>query len=88
MNETFGTRLRKALERRKLTQTELAKRIGRTVHTVHRWCKGYSVPSATEAVEIGKILGVSVEYLVTGKDEVDMYAECKRRIINDLEAML
>lgn len=51
-------------EKRGITQSELAKRIGITRSAVNSWEMGLSVPSTHYIVEIALFFGVSTDYLL------------------------
>lgn len=60
-------RLKEALERRGMTQRELAEKLGITEVSVSRYMSGDRTPKATILAEIAEILHVSIDYLATGK---------------------
>lgn len=72
--ETFGANLRSAMKSAGLTAKDLAQRLLVEGHEIsYRTIEGWkdsrgSMPGADVAVGAAKILGVSVEYLVTGQD--------------------
>ena len=71
MNETNNTiayRLRQARKAKKLTQDELAELCGISRQTIFEYEKGIYYPNVIIAYKLANELGVSVEYLVTGKD--------------------
>lgn len=66
---TFKDRLREEIEYKGLQIKELSAAAGVNNNTFLSYIdsRGY-MPSAETAVKIAKVLGVSVEYLVTGED--------------------
>lgn len=60
----FGARLRKLREINKLTQNQLANRIGVSVETVNRYENNIKVPSLQRATKIAKVLHGSLDYLM------------------------
>ena len=64
MQEIFIKRLLELLESVNMTQTELAKRIGTTNVTISRYISGERKPRIEIVVEIAKVFGVSVDYLL------------------------
>lgn len=65
----FSENLREAIEYSGLQQKELAYKAKVSLRSIENYLReNASIPSAETAVRIAKILGVSVEYLVTGKD--------------------
>ena len=57
------------MEKKKVSQRDLAKITDRPFSTVHSWIKRECPPQADDALKIADLLGVSVRYLVTGQDE-------------------
>ena len=59
-------------------QKELAAKTGLSLKTIENYVKkDSSIPSADKAVLIAQALGVTVEYLVTGKDAKNSTTEIK-----------
>jgi len=56
------------LKAKSLSQKELAEKIGLRRPSISDWKKNGTYPYADVAIEISRILGVSVEYLITGND--------------------
>ena len=54
--------------KKKISQVDLAKEINKTKGTVNTWIKRDTVPPADYAYKIATTLGVTVEFLVTGKN--------------------
>jgi transcriptional regulator with XRE-family HTH domain len=65
---SFRDNLRETLEYIGMEQKELAIKTGLSLKTIENYVKkDSSVPSAEKAVLIAQALGVTVEYLITGK---------------------
>jgi transcriptional regulator with XRE-family HTH domain len=65
---SFRDNLREALDFTGTEQKELAAKTGISLKTIESYVKkDSSVPSADKAVLIAQALGVTVEYLITGK---------------------
>jgi transcriptional regulator with XRE-family HTH domain len=64
----FIERFEKLLKAKSLSQKDLADMLEIRRPSISDWKKNKSFPYADVAVKIAKILGVSVEYLITGKD--------------------
>ena len=65
---SFRDNLREALDFTGMEQKELAAKTGISFKTIENYVKKVSsVPSADKAVLIAQALGVTVEYLITGK---------------------
>lgn len=66
--ENFGDRLRIAIARKKIKQTELQELLGlRGKQTVSNWVNNYSKPSADDLLRLANTLEVSTDWLLTGK---------------------
>ena len=66
MNETFGERIFYYMRALKISQAELARRIGVHRSTVSRYLKDELVPDSKTIVKIADTLNVSPEYLLGG----------------------
>lgn len=64
--ETFGARLSRLRKERKLKRYDVAEPLGVDAETVARYERDEREPKVSDAVKIANILGVSIEYLVTG----------------------
>ena len=65
---SFKDNLRAEMEFHDIKQKELSEKTGISINTIRNYIKGHNaIPSAELAVKIANVLGVSVEYLVTGK---------------------
>ena len=64
----FWRRVDEELEYKGINRTYLAKECGFSLTNIGQGIKLGSTPSAETAVKIAKVLGVSVEYLVTGSE--------------------
>jgi len=65
----FRDNLREAIDFSGLEQKELAHKANISLRNIENYLReNASIPSADKAVQIAQILGVSVEYLVTGID--------------------
>jgi len=65
---SFRERLRETLDFIGMEQKELAEKSGLSLKTIQNYVKkDSSVPLADKAVIVAQALGVSVEYLITGK---------------------
>lgn len=59
----FGLRLKKLRKRKKLSQTELAKKIGVTKSTIYRYESNTLSPSLEKAIVLAKVLDTTLDYL-------------------------
>ena len=67
--KTFAELLREVLEKRKMSQSELARQIHVVHQVVNGYCNGNKQPSLDSLREICKVLDVSADYLLGLKDE-------------------
>lgn len=85
-------RIRYLREQNRLTQTELAKRLGITRSSVNAWEMGISVPSTQYVVELAEIFKVSTDYLLgvksTSTIRTDGLNEQDIRLVNAVIAHL
>ena len=80
---TFRERLREQIEFCGLLDKEVAAQAGISKRSMDRYVGSEScIPSAEVAVKLAKVLGVSVEYLVTGEINKDTEANPKLGVIN------
>ena len=63
----FRARLREALERRGMSQTELARRLGVRVATVNEWLNRGTMPSGAIMLHLPRVLSVDGHWLLTGE---------------------
>lgn len=67
---TFGENVAIARKKKKLSQSELAKRVGTIAVTIGRYERGEIKPSIDIATKIADVLDVSLDYLVGNTDTV------------------
>ena len=80
---TFRERLREQIEFCGLLDKEVAAQAGISKRSMDSYVGSEScIPSAEVAVKLAKVLGVSVEYLVTGEINKDTEANPKLGVIN------
>jgi transcriptional regulator with XRE-family HTH domain len=65
-----GTRIKKTRQKLKVTQHELAKAIGVTAQHISAIEQGKREPSLTSLARLAEELGVSIDYLVSGKEGI------------------
>lgn len=67
---SFKENLRDEMEFQDVKPKELSDKTGISVNTIRNYINGHNaLPNVDVAVKIAKALGVSVEYLVLGKEE-------------------
>ncbi len=67
-NEALN-RLRVVLAEQDRTNRWLAEQLGKTEHTISRWCHNKSQPSVAQLNEIANVLNVDVRTLITPTKE-------------------
>jgi len=70
--ETLGTRLKALRKTKKVTQQQLADAIGVSKTSVIYWEKDDNLPKHESLMALSKVLSVSPEYLLNGKQQADM----------------
>ena len=87
--ETFAQRLREEIEYNGLLQKELADKAGIKKRALDMYLGAQaSIPPADVAVRLAKVLGVTVEYLVTGEGrEGSSQSRPFRRLEEDFSAL-
>lgn len=70
-NNVFGCRLREVRKEHKLTQKQLADKIGAKHNSVSDWERGYAMPDPDTIVSICEALNVSSAYLLPAKNRTD-----------------
>lgn len=74
-NKSIANRITNALNRIGISQRQLAGAIGMTEVTISRYVKGKRIPSAEILGRIADVLGVTTDYLITGKTEPTKHVE-------------
>jgi len=71
VNMSFKENLREAIDFCGIEQKELANKANISLRNIENYLReNASIPSADKAVRIAQVLGVTVEYLVTGENPV------------------
>lgn len=65
-------RLRAARKNLKMTQDQLAKKLGRKNTTISNWESGHSHPSHADLVQLSEVLEVSMDYLLGKTDSPEI----------------
>lgn len=88
----IADRIKFLREERKLTQADLAKKLGITRSGVNAWEMGISVPSTQYVVELANLFKVSSDYLLGIKStvsiNVDGLTENDVQLLNTIAAHL
>jgi transcriptional regulator with XRE-family HTH domain len=72
---SIGARALKLARQKKITQDKLAEGIGLKQSTVSLWGRDGRNPPAKRLPDLAKLLGVSLEYLLTGEEDKEPTAE-------------
>ena len=67
MEETLGKRIVALRKRMKLTQDQLADRLGVTAQAVSKWETDQSAPDSIKMIHLAEVLDTDIEYLTTGR---------------------
>ena len=70
VRETLGENIRRARVLRKMTQAELAEKIGTSQMMVSRFEKGKDSPSVWRCYRIAKVFDTTIEQLLTEKSNL------------------
>lgn len=76
----FWERVNELLEEKDINKKTLAADAGFDASNITKGIKNNNIPAADTAVKIAARLGVSVEYLVTGKDSVGNNADAVKNV--------
>ena len=87
--QIFAENLRKVLKEERMSQTELAKRIGISVSGVNKYLKGTAVPTALTLCKMIEVLGISADRLLGNAEAVERakYAEAGLYLIGVLKGL-
>lgn len=85
MNETIGNRIAKYRKAKPMTQEELANLLGVSSQAVSKWETDTSCPDISILPKLCKVLGITTDELLTGKDnEVKMVPPAQRKSLEEL----
>lgn len=85
MNETIGNRISKFRKEKHMTQEELANLLGVSSQAVSKWETDTSCPDISILPKLCKVLGITTDELLTGKDnEVKMVPPAQRKSLDEL----
>ncbi len=90
-SDEVARRLRECAESRGISQTDVCRLTGFAAGTVSRYFNGVSLPKSQELLELSKMFGVSMEWLLTGvsrdaaatrvrEDSVETYRARRRHL--------
>jgi transcriptional regulator with XRE-family HTH domain len=81
----FWMRLKSEIRAKNTTQEWIAGQIGVPFGTFKKWMTRKTYPNIKEGIEIAKLLGISVDYLVTGTEpetHQDNLDNSERKLVN------
>ena len=85
MNETIGSRISKFRKAKGMTQEDLANLMGVSSQAVSKWENDASCPDISLLPQLSKVLGVTTDELLTGKnDQVKMVPVEQRKPFDQL----
>ena len=85
MNETIGSRISKYRKAKGMTQEDLAGMLGVSSQAVSKWENDISCPDISLLPQLSKVLGVSTDAILSGKeDEVKILPAEQRKSMDEL----
>ena len=85
MNESIGSRISRYRKERGLTQEALAEKLGVSSQAVSKWENDQSCPDISLLSVLSKLLGITTDELLTGKEpEVQLVAVENRKSFDEL----
>ncbi len=85
MNETIGNRIQKIRKEKGMTQEDLAAKLGVSSQAVSKWENDASYPDIALLPQLCRILGITTDELLTGKNnEVKMLPPQERKSLDEL----
>ncbi len=85
MNETIGNRIQKIRKEKGLTQEELAEKLCVSAQAVSKWENDASCPDISLLPQLCRILGITTDELLSGKnDQVMLVPAAQRKSLDEL----
>lgn len=81
--ENFWLRVKELLKKQGITQKELSKRLNLNDRAVECWVQKGNIPGVFDCYKISQILGVSIDYLLTGEED-NRYKDLVAKIQKDI----
>src|SRR5262245_3921336 len=92
MNKLLGARIRQARKSEKLSQSQLAAKIGAHVTSVSDWERGQNAPSARHLLSIAQATGTKIDHFTDedgdGEDDEDPVTDLSKAITAFVRAEL
>jgi len=77
---SFWTRVKEEIRAHRYSQSKLAESLGIPVQTLWGWIHYNRIPDALTACQIAEILGVTVEYLARGNNDINAEDKMRRTL--------
>lgn len=85
MNETIGSRICKFRKAKGMTQEELASQLGVSSQAVSKWENDISCPDISLLPELSRVLGVTTDAILSGKNEdVKLVPAAQRKSLDEM----
>ena len=88
MKETLGRRISALRHEKALKQDELAEKLGVSPQAVSKWENDQTCPDISLLADLAKILGVSIDELLTGKKEESTVKMLPKNEIKEIKDMM
>ena len=88
MNDSFWIRVKHLIKAHRISQAKFAEYVGLTARTFWGWIYHDRIPDAATACSIAEALGVTVEYLVRGTDDINTEDKMHRTFTRKTTAAL
>ena len=88
MKETLGRRISALRHEKALKQDELAEKLGVSPQAVSKWENDQTCPDISLLADLAKILGVSIDELLTGKKEESTVKILPKNEIKEIKDMM
>lgn len=86
LKKEVGKRIRAERERLGWTQEVLAKKVATTNSSISKYETGVILPPIESLIELGRVLHISIDYLLFGKEkQIDEISDEGSKILADLE---
>jgi transcriptional regulator with XRE-family HTH domain len=80
----FWSRVKRIIKKKNATQAKIAETCGFSLQTFHGWMYKGVWPTVFDAFRIARVLGVSLEYLMIGKDIQEEEIETRIKNVRSL----
>lgn len=85
MEQTLGMRIAALRKKKGMTQEDLAEKMGVSSQAVSKWENDISCPDIQSLPKLARILGITVDELLSGKaEEVQLLSPAERKSLDEL----